>query len=202
MMAKILISAVPSFFQSPLQSAATAFRGGLPLLIATAFLPVWGALPIAHADSALHAEPRVHPQSPSTEDDAIPVDPEDPRLLRATEEARKGLKTFLKHLASPAPDMASFAVKAAFVEGSIVEAIWVSDVTYASGVFTGRLSNDPQNLRRLHYGDLVKIKETEILDWMIVKGRKLIGGFTIRAMREMLDAKGRAAFDESLGLEL
>lgn len=168
------------------------------LRVAALLLPAIVLLPEVRG---LCSEPPVPPGGSAQDTAVVPVDPDDPRLVQATQQARRTLKTFLTHLASPAPDMSGFAVKGAFLEGSTVEAIWVSDVSYANGVFTGRLSNDPQELRRLHYGDRVQIKEREILDWMIVKGHKLLGGFTIRAMRDLLDAKGRAAFDESLGLE-
>ena len=65
-------------------------------------------------------------------------------------------------------------------DGEEVEHLWLTDVSYSDGKFTGILNEDPQSVRNVIFGQEVTVEETEILDWMYLDDGKLVGNYTLR----------------------
>lgn len=125
----------------------------------------------------------------------IGVSGSDARMNEAIKEARSSVGTFLEALKNPRPGMSGFAVKIPLGDGSRVEHVWVNQVRYDGTRFHGVLNNRAIGTTSVKLGDAVSARPEEISDWMYLQGRGLVGGYTIRAVRDGLTASEREAFD-------
>ena len=92
----------------------------------------------------------------------------------------------------------AFSVKMAFTDGGGTEHIWLAPVTYDGTSFRGTVNNEPQIVRSVKMGQKVTVAPAQISDWMYVENRKLVGGQTLRVMRDALSPAERADFDKGL----
>jgi uncharacterized protein YegJ (DUF2314 family) len=122
----------------------------------------------------------------------------DPDLDFAIQQARDSLDMFLARLATPHADLTFVAVKVRFYpSGEASQDIWVDAVTYTGGIFHGYMGDDIPTLK-LEAGEKITIDETDIVDWMIVEKKKLIGGYTIRLAVQRMSPEERERFLETL----
>lgn len=75
-----------------------------------------------------------------------------------------------------------------------VEHIWVAQPRLVGGRVHGVLSNEPVHMRALRLGDPVTFEESQISDWMIVRGGRIYGSFTTRVLIARMDPAERAAY--------
>jgi uncharacterized protein YegJ (DUF2314 family) len=61
------------------------------------------------------------------------------------------------------------------------------------------VNNDPDTVKNVKIGQKVSIEPSKISDWMFVENGKLVGGYTIRVLRDTMSAGERAEFDKSAG---
>ena len=83
-------------------------------------------------------------------------------------------------------------------DGLEVEHMWLLHVDFDGRQLQGTLINSPQSLRSFHEGDQVTITGKQISDWMYVENQKLVGGYTLRVLRDTLPEDERKEFDSSL----
>jgi uncharacterized protein YegJ (DUF2314 family) len=122
----------------------------------------------------------------------------DTELDAAIEQARGSLDDFLARITTSHADRAFVAVKVRFSPpGESVQDIWVDEVTYIDGGLRGTMGDDIPSLR-LEAGETIKVKEDNIVDWMIVEDGKLIGGYTIRLAVQRMSPEEREQFLETL----
>jgi uncharacterized protein YegJ (DUF2314 family) len=126
----------------------------------------------------------------------------DPDLQAASVEARKTVDDFLKRLQKPAAPGNYRAVKARFQEGPIVEHLWLRDVQFDGKRFVGIVDNQPEKLVKVEVGQTHEVLPEEIADWMILEDNKLIGGYTIRALRKKVPSAMRADWEHDLGVTI
>jgi uncharacterized protein YegJ (DUF2314 family) len=126
------------------------------------------------------------------------VDPDDEDMNAAIQEARRTLDVFVSELASSKKHHRLFSVKVTFPQddGDGNEHIWLDDVSYQNGHFTGTVGNVPRGLSRIHPDNTLTIHRDAVTDWNIVDGNKATGGFTVRVLRRRMSAEERADFDE------
>lgn len=126
----------------------------------------------------------------------------DQRMVDAIAEAKRTLPTFIDALKQAQGRDRYFSVKRPFATsdgGS--EHIWIDELKWMGTSFQGRVANVPASVPGLTSGETVSVAVEEVSDWMIVDaGGRLTGGFTIRAMREMMSPEQRTEFDASSGL--
>ena len=133
-----------------------------------------------------------------------PVDPvvefsgDDPKMNAAIAKAKSSVKTFITALKSPKPGQFGFSVKFPFKHNGKTEHMWIQPVTYEGGKFHGAIANEAQDVKNVKIGQKVSISEKEISDWMYIENRKLVGGETIRVMRNGLSAKEKEEFDKGV----
>jgi len=111
----------------------------------------------------------------------------DPELEQAQKEALANLDYFLKTFETNTKDTSfSFSLKADFIENDEHEHMWISFNKMENGQFQGYLENDPQILKNIKYGDLVKLKKEQIEDWIIFnsKDNKMEGGYSTKVFLE------------------
>lgn len=128
----------------------------------------------------------------------VSVDENDAAMNGAIQRARQEVGTFIQALQNPRPNQSTFAVKKEFTEGDTSEHMWIVSPTYDGSAFRGRLDNEPGELKNVKLGDAVTISPKEISDWMYVEDDKLVGGYTIRVLRDRLSADEKREHDASL----
>jgi uncharacterized protein YegJ (DUF2314 family) len=132
----------------------------------------------------------------SGKDKIISVSGDDPAMNTAIKKARDTVGTFIAALNSPKPNQDSFTVKMAFVDGKQTEHMWLSPVRYDGNRFHGIVNNDPELVSNVKIGQTASVDPAQISDWMFVENGKLVGGYTIRVLREKMSPRERAEFDQ------
>ena len=98
-------------------------------------------------------------------------------MASAIATAKRRVEEFISALNKKGAD--SFSVKAPIKDTNGTEHFWLTDVTYANGVFTGKVGNDPGIVKNVRFGQTWQVKKDEISDWMYTLGDRIHGGFTI-----------------------
>ncbi len=131
----------------------------------------------------------------------IHVVSDDSEMNAAILRARKTLPLFIEAFQDPQPDQTEFTIKVRFPYGDDEnwEHLWVSDLTYNEQQFAGVVWNEPLRVQGLHLGDKVLVNTEDITDWMIIEDGRMIGGFTIYAIRDGLPEHKRAQFEAEIG---
>ena len=105
--------------------------------------------------------------------------------------ARKTVGKYIVALQHPSRSQRLFAVKKRFVEGTEVEYLWLSHVSYSDNRFHGRVNSHPNKIRVVKMDDLVTVKPNEISDWAYLDRGKLVGGYTIGVLNKEISFLGR-----------
>ncbi|MHC5114007.1 MAG: YegJ family protein [Planctomycetota bacterium] len=126
------------------------------------------------------------------------VEEEDEAMTRAIDEARATIDRFIEALQAPSPTQNYFSVKAPFTDGEDREHIWLSGVSYDGTVFEGEIGNEPADLTSVKLGDRVAVAPDQITDWMIIDDGRLLGGYSIRLLRDRMTEAERREFDAGL----
>ncbi|WP_231491691.1 YegJ family protein [Pedobacter sp. Leaf170] len=135
------------------------------------------------------------------EPDMVYVPNEDERMNWAIEKAKLTLWYFEESLANPQAHHAYFSVKVHIIDGENGEHIWLTEPHFdAEGNLYGTVGNEPVNVNTVKLNQKIGIDRNLISDWMTIENGKLIGGYTIRAIRDGVPENERAAFDNSIGL--
>ncbi|WP_421939526.1 YegJ family protein [Pedobacter sp.] len=135
------------------------------------------------------------------EPDMVYVANEDERMNWAIEKANLTLWYFEESLDNPKDFQVYFSVKVKIIDGDASEHIWLTDPHFDDeGHLYGTVGNEPVDVSTVKLDQKIGIDRSLISDWMIVEGGRLIGGYTIRAIREGIPEDDRPAFDNSIGL--
>jgi uncharacterized protein YegJ (DUF2314 family) len=129
---------------------------------------------------------------------AVAVPTDDALTEAATGEAIDSLDRFIAALAHPSPGQSDFSVKVPLRDGGTLNLLWLQHVTCDGPTFTGLLGPDAAEIPGHSRGERVTIGAREIADWMFVENGRLVGGFTLRAIRERLSGDDRARFEKSM----
>lgn len=139
----------------------------------------------------------------SGEPDIYYAKSDDKEMNAAIEKAQKTFSDFAKAMNDPKNTNIFFGVKLPFeTVDQNVEHIWVSDVKNKEGKYFGRVDNTPDNVMSVKLGDIIEIDPKKISDWMYVKDGKLVGGHTIRVLRNRMTPDERRKFDTEFGVQI
>jgi uncharacterized protein YegJ (DUF2314 family) len=121
------------------------------------------------------------------EDSPVNIERDDEEMLAAKAEALAALpevRRRFERAASGQTDDAEFAVKACFTSKKAPdEYLWVQVRDWTDGTLTGLVMNQPQYARGVRYGQQVRLQETDLYDWTIVKqDRTWEGNFSGRVL--------------------
>jgi uncharacterized protein YegJ (DUF2314 family) len=137
-------------------------------------------------------------KKPAREDKVTMVADDDPRMTAAIEKARATVGTFTSALRSPKARQTAFSVKMAFTDPKGTEHMWLSQVSFDGQKFRGTVNNDPMIVSNVRNGQRAAVEPAKISDWMYVDNGKLVGGYTLRVLRDSMSAEERAEFDRSV----
>jgi uncharacterized protein YegJ (DUF2314 family) len=126
-------------------------------------------------------------QSTKSKDPIVYAQAKDPELEQAKRDAISTLDYFIKSFNSLSSDTTHhFSLKADFIDNGEHEHMWISLNRIENENFQGKLGNDPQIIKNIKYGDLVKITRDQIEDWIILdtKTNKWEGGFSAKVLQK------------------
>src|SRR5262249_6721981 len=101
-------------------------------------------------------------------------------------------------LEAPRVGQTGFSIKTPITDGRNTEHMWLNPVTFDGSKFHGTVNNQPEKVTGVELGSKRSIGAKEISDWMYIENGKLVGGFTIRVLRDKLAAKERLEFDKNI----
>lgn len=120
---------------------------------------------------------------------------DDPSMRAAVTRAQNNVLHFEQHIARPGPGEKDFAVRMAVRENDEVEYFWLANTTWDGNVFRGEIDDEPDTVTTVHIWQKMLCAPTDISDWMYVKDGRLVGGETIRVVRDRMTEDQRRRFD-------
>ena len=134
----------------------------------------------------------------NVQDRVVNVSRNDASMNAAMETARKTVGKFTAALANPKSTHSGFAVKMPISDGSETEHFWLSNVTFDGKLFHGNINNEPETVKTVKLGQAMTLTQTQMSDWMYLENGKLVGGYTIRVLRDVMTPAERAEFDKTM----
>lgn len=122
------------------------------------------------------------------------VKSEDEEMNAAILQANETLDDFKKGLLDPTAD--SHALKVKFSNEKGIEHMWIGDIVYKDGQYSGILNNEPEYVTEYKSGDKIAVDASKISDWMYLVNGKLHGGYTLRVLRDRMTEEERKQLDE------
>jgi len=134
-------------------------------------------------------------------DEIARVAEDDPIMARAWTRACETLPGFLDVASHPPPGTDGFSVKVAIREGDVAEYFWITPFSRSGTRFSGRLDNQPRTVHGVALGQTISFLQTEIVDWMYMDGKRMMGNYTARALLQKASPAERAEFKQRYGLD-
>jgi uncharacterized protein YegJ (DUF2314 family) len=125
------------------------------------------------------------------------IEDDDPQMKAAIEKARATLPEFVRALKAPRPSQTGFSIKTPISDGKITEHMWLNPVTFDGTKYHGTVNNQPDKVKGVRLGSKRSIEPQQVTDWMYLEEKRLVGGFTIRVVRNKLAPKEREDFDRN-----
>ncbi len=113
----------------------------------------------------------------------VEVGDEDPRMVEASNEARRRWNEFVEAFTSG--NAKHCAVKAPITVGSRTEFIWITVESITDGLISGRLGNEPIDLGDLKLDSKVTIDTGVVADWVFFQDEQPTGLFSLKALSEI-----------------
>lgn len=126
-------------------------------------------------------------QSTKSNDPVVYGQGNDPELEQAKKDALSTLDYFIKTFNYHSSDTTyHFSLKADFIDNGEHEHMWISLNKIENTKFQGLLSNEPQIIKNIKYGDLVTISRDQIEDWILLdtKTNNWEGGYSAKILQK------------------
>ncbi|MEP2671565.1 MAG: DUF2314 domain-containing protein [Cyclobacteriaceae bacterium] len=134
------------------------------------------------------------------EPDIYAVDSDDKEMNEAIKMSRLSYDKFLASFTKPKRNQTSFCVKMPFATKNGSEHIWLVDLESQDGKLIGQVNNLPESVIGLKLGDKIEIEKDKISDWFYIEDGILVGGLTIRVLRDRMTPSERKQFDIEFGV--
>lgn len=106
----------------------------------------------------------------------------DPDMAEAIRKAQSTLDTFLATAAAPPAGASNFKLKVEVKDGDQSEHFWVIPFAVTAQGFEGTLANEPNLVKTVKEGQLIRFARAEISDWGYEKNGRQVGSFTVCAL--------------------
>jgi uncharacterized protein YegJ (DUF2314 family) len=123
---------------------------------------------------------------------------DDPEMAAAITKARQTLPEFWAIHDSPKNGETGFALKVKITDPNGAEHFWVNNLKRSGGKTTGTINNNAEIVRSVKNGDQITIPEADISDWMYVRGGKIHGNETVKALYKTMSPEEAAAVKEMM----
>ncbi|RZJ51931.1 MAG: DUF2314 domain-containing protein [Flavobacterium sp.] len=124
---------------------------------------------------------------------------EDEEMNAAIVKANQTLSEFNVGLSNPKADSHALKVQFPYSKGN--EHMWVGDIEYKNGKYSGILNNDPEFVTEYKAGDKIDVDASKISDWMYLVDGKLFGGYTMKVLRDRMSAEEQKQLDDESGIQ-
>ena len=140
----------------------------------------------------------------------------DPAMSAAFARAAAAFDDFLAVWRRPPDDANGFAVKLGIVDAmdargfaivrpdsettALVEWFWCGDLQGDGERFTARIGDEPESLRNVRYGQIVRFTRADIGDWMYWRGGKIVGNATACPALAHASAQERRQMKDQYGI--
>jgi uncharacterized protein YegJ (DUF2314 family) len=104
------------------------------------------------------------------------------RTLDAINEARRRWPEFVRAFEDREPDH-TFAVKARIEEDDAYEFMWIVVDRLEGNQISGKINNEPVELKQVRLGDVWTLKREDVLDWLFTTPEGVHGGFSDSSRR-------------------
>jgi uncharacterized protein YegJ (DUF2314 family) len=132
--------------------------------------------------------------------DVVDIQNDDEKMNWAMEKSKLTLHYFEKCLKEPNQNQQYFSIKVKIEDGGKIEHIWLTEPSFDhDGNLFGVVGNKPIDVKSITLNQKIGIDKNLVSDWMIIENGRLIGGYTIRAMRDNLSGQALQNFDKGLG---
>ena len=120
----------------------------------------------------------------SKRDEIVRMPDDDPAMAKAFAKARATLDQFLLIAKTPPPNTRAFAVKVAISDSRETEYFWILPFVEDGDHYKGKINNTPRLVSHVAFGQDIRFKKSEIVDWMYVDAakRRMYGNFTACAL--------------------
>ncbi|MBA3682609.1 MAG: DUF2314 domain-containing protein [Bacteroidetes bacterium] len=134
--------------------------------------------------------------------DVYLVKEDDAQLIQAIEKAKNTLKYFKDSLENAQTHQTYFSIKTKLTDGNYTEHIWLDAAEIKDNIVYGIVNNVPTNLKNVELGRKIGVSENEITDWLIIENNRLIGGYTIRVIRDKMSRAHRELFESTIKFKI
>ena len=125
------------------------------------------------------------------------VSTDDPEMHIAVKKAHATLPHFLAVVQNHDSTAYNFAVKLPFDVGERKEYIWLGEPTFENDKWYGTVANTPEYTSIVKIGQKIEWDTSRIADWNYTSNDTLIGGYSIRLLRDRMSKEERVEFDKS-----
>jgi uncharacterized protein YegJ (DUF2314 family) len=130
------------------------------------------------------------------------VKSDDPKMDAAIQASKATLPEFLRVLAQQDTATSDFALKVHYDDGAEPEHLWLADLSSQNGKLYGVVSNLPDFTKAVKEGETVEIDTSKVSDWKYVQNHRLVGGRTIKVLRNQLSPEERKELDASVDYKI
>jgi uncharacterized protein YegJ (DUF2314 family) len=125
---------------------------------------------------------------------------EDGELVRAQARARQTVGEIVDALKAGRAGDAHFVVVAPVFNGRRSEKVWLRDVKVDGPFFEGVVAQQMWTASSMKPGDVYRVNQRAISDWMFVRDGRLMGGLTVRVMRRRMSEEDWAMVQRAMGV--
>jgi uncharacterized protein YegJ (DUF2314 family) len=130
-------------------------------------------------------------------DPTLALSQSDGTLLEIRRRARETLPVFIRKMQNPEPGEGDFMVKyplpADKRSGFRHEELWLGDIGFNDGRYSGVLVNQPYHVSAYRAGDRVFFAIDDVSDWMYTRDGRIVGGLSIKYLIEGIPELDRDA---------
>lgn len=134
-------------------------------------------------------------------DNAMRAEGDNPMLVVAKKQAKSTLPEFIATVQRASPQHHNFSVMITKVSANGTQGLWVHDVTYEQGQFTGVLTQLDASLPASVMKPM-SVSEADVIDWFYIEDETIVGSHIMRAMHNQLSATQQQQNNEKLYVNL
>jgi uncharacterized protein YegJ (DUF2314 family) len=127
---------------------------------------------------------------------------DDPEMDAAIHLSKATFPEFLQVFEKQDTATSDFAIKVHYDDGSEAEHLWLAALSLRGPKLYGVVSNVPEFTKQVKEGEQVEVDTSKVSDWKYVQNHRLVGGRTIKVLRNRLSPAEKAELDKSVDYQI